>query len=89
MKHIKGTDFPTEGIILNSKAELRKAYETGSGAVKIRGEWKTEDLPRGKKQIIITSITNTVNKARMIERIAEIIISNNLTPLNAFSYESD
>ena len=66
MKYIKGPDFPTEGIILNSKTELRKAYETGSGAVKIRGEWKIENLPRGKKQIIITSIPYAINKARFI-----------------------
>lgn len=89
MKHIKGPDFPTEGIILNSKAELRQAYETGSGAVKIRGEWKIEDLPRGKKQIIITSIPYAVNKARMIEKIAEIIISKKLAPLTDVRDESD
>ena len=72
MKYIKGPDFPTKGIILNSKTELRRAYETGSGAVKIRGEWKIENLPRGKKQIIITSIPYAINKARLIEKIAEI-----------------
>ncbi|MEK9629505.1 MAG: DNA topoisomerase IV subunit A [Nitrospinota bacterium] len=89
MKHIKGPDFPTEGIILNSKAELRKAYESGSGAVKIRGEWKVESLPRGKKQIIITSIPYAINKAKMIERIAEIIISKKLAPLTDVRDESD
>ncbi|MBC8283351.1 MAG: DNA topoisomerase IV subunit A [Nitrospinae bacterium] len=89
MKHIKGPDFPTEGIILNSKAELRKAYETGSGAVKIRGEWKVESLPRGKKQIIITSIPYAINKARLIEKIAEIIIAKKLAPLTDVRDESD
>jgi DNA gyrase subunit A len=89
MKHIKGPDFPTQGIILNSKVELRKAYETGSGAVKIRGEWKIEDLPRGKKQIIITSIPYAINKARLIEKIAEIIIAKKLPPLTDVRDESD
>lgn len=89
MKYIKGPDFPTEGIILNTKAELRKAYETGSGAVKIRGEWKVENLPRGKKQIILTSIPYSINKARLIERIAEIIISRKLAPLTDVRDESD
>jgi DNA topoisomerase IV A subunit len=89
MKHIKGPDFPTGGIILNSKAEIRKAYETGSGAVKIRGIWKIESLPRGKKQIIITQIPYTVNKARMIEKIAEIIIAKKLPPLTDVRDESD
>ena len=89
MKHIKGPDFPTKGIILNSKEELRKAYETGSGAVKIRGEWKIEDLPRGKKQIILSSIPYAINKARLIEKIAEIIIAKKLAPLTDVRDESD
>ena len=89
MKHIKGPDFPTQGIILNSKAELRKAYETGSGAVKIRGEWKIEDLSHGKKQIILLSIPYAVNKARLIEKIAEIIIAKKLAPLTDVRDESD
>lgn len=89
MKHIKGPDFPTEGIILNSKAELRQAYETGSGAVKIRGEWNIETLPHGKKQIIITSIPYAINKARMIEKVAEIIIAKKLAPLTDVRDESD
>jgi len=89
MKYIKGPDFPTEGIILNSKTDLRKAYETGSGAVKIRGEWKIENLPRGKKQIILTSIPYAINKARLIEKIAEIIITKKLSPLTDVRDESD
>jgi DNA topoisomerase IV A subunit len=89
MKHIKGPDFPTGAIILNSKAEIRKAYELGSGAVKIRGEWKLEDLPRGKQQIIITSIPYGVNKSKMIEKIAEIIIGKKLPPLIDIRDESD
>jgi DNA gyrase/topoisomerase IV subunit A len=89
MKYIKGPDFPTGGIILNSKAEIRKAYETGSGAVKIRGIWKIESLPRGKKQIILKEIPYSVNKARMIEKIAEIIIAKKLPPLTDVRDESD
>ena len=89
MKHIKGPDFPTQGIILNSKAELRKAYETGSGSVKTRGEWKIENLPHGKKQIILTSIPYAINKARLIEKIADIIIAKKLAPLTDVRDESD
>ncbi|MBT3923463.1 MAG: DNA topoisomerase IV subunit A [Nitrospina sp.] len=89
MKYIKGPDFPTGGIILNSKTEIRKAYETGSGAVKIRGIWKVESLPRGKKQIILKEIPYAVNKARMIEKIAEIIIAKKLPPLTDVRDESD
>ena len=89
MKYIKGPDFPTGGIILNSKPELRRAYESGSGAVKIRGIWKVESLPRGKKQIVITEIPYSVNKARLIEKIAEIIIAKKLSPLTDVRDESD
>ncbi len=89
MKYIKGPDFPTGGIILNSKIELRKAYETGLGAIKIRGLWKVESLPRGKKQIILTEIPYSVNKARLIEKIAEIIIAKKLPPLTDVRDESD
>ncbi len=89
MKHIKGPDFPTGAIILNSKTEIRKFYEEGSGAVKMRGEWKTEDLGRGKKSIIITAIPYGVNKSKLIEKIAEIIIGKKLPLLIDIRDESD
>jgi DNA gyrase/topoisomerase IV subunit A len=89
MKHIKGPDFPGGGIILTSKAEIKNAYEQGLGAVKIRGEWKIDQLPRGKQQIIIHSIPYGVNKSRLIEKIAEIIISKKLPPLIDVRDESD
>ncbi len=89
MKFIKGPDFPTGGIILNSKTELRKAYDQGLGAVKIRGEWELEELTRGKAQIILTSIPYGVNKARLIEKIADIIIHKKLLSLLDVRDESD
>jgi len=89
MKHIKGPDFPTGAIIMNSKSEIRKFYEEGSGAVKMRGEWTAEDLARGKKNIIITAIPYGVNKSKMIEKIAEIIIGKKLPPLLDIRDESD
>ena len=89
MKHIKGPDFPGGGIILTSKSEIKNAYEQGLGTVKIRGEWKVDQLPRGKQQIIIHSIPYGVNKSRLIEKIAEIIISKKLPPLIDVRDESD
>jgi DNA topoisomerase IV A subunit len=89
MKHIKGPDFPTGAIILNSKSEIRKFYEEGSGAVKMRGEWTEEDLNRGKKNIIITAIPYGVNKSKLIEKIAEIIINKKLPLLIDIRDESD
>jgi DNA gyrase subunit A len=89
MKYIKGPDFPTGAIILNSKAELAKAYEQGTGAIKLRSEWTLEDLPRGKSQIIVTSIPYSVNKSRLMEKIAEVIINKKLPSLIDVRDESD
>ncbi len=73
LKYIKGPDFPTGGEILSSKRELREIYETGQGTIKLRGEWHTESLPRGKRQVVITSLPYTVNKAQLVEKIAELV----------------
>jgi DNA gyrase subunit A len=78
LKHVKGPDFPTGGEILNSKRELRQIYESGQGAVRLRGEYVVESLPRGKKQIVITSVPYTVNKAELVAQIAEQIATRKL-----------
>ena len=74
LRSIKGPDFPTGGEILTSKSELREIYETGQGTIKLRGEWRIESLPRGKRQVVITSLPYTVNKAQLVEKIAEFVI---------------
>jgi DNA gyrase subunit A len=73
LKYVKGPDFPTGGEILTNKRELREMYETGQGAVKLRGEWQVESLLRGKRQVVITSLPYTVNKAQLVEKIAELV----------------
>src|SRR5438874_13371961 len=78
LKHVKGPDFPTGGEILNGKKELREIYETGQGAVRLRGEYTEEQLPRGKRQIVVTSLPYTVNKAELVEQIAQEILSRRL-----------
>jgi len=78
---VKGPDFPTGGQILNSKKELRDIYETGQGAVRLRGEWKLEERPRGGVNIIVTSIPYTVNKSTLVSRIGEIITDRKLPAL--------
>lgn len=89
MKYIKGPDFSSGGIILNSKKELCKAYEEGSGSVKIRGEWLTKLRPRGKIHVIVTALPYGINKARLIEKIAEIIIAKKVPALTDVRDESD
>ncbi len=78
LKHIKGPDFPTGGEILTSKRELRDIYEKGQGTIKLRGEWKVENLPRGKRQVVVTSLPYTVNKAQLVEKIAEFVSSRKI-----------
>ena len=73
LKHINGPDFPTGAQILTTKSELREIYETGHGTIKIRGQWKLEQLPRGKCQIVIVSIPYAVNKSLLIEKIADLV----------------
>ncbi|HEV7734477.1 MAG TPA: DNA gyrase subunit A, partial [Candidatus Binatia bacterium] len=78
LKHVKGPDFPTGGEMLNSKKELREVYETGQGPIRLRGEYVLETLPRGRRQIVVTSVPYTVNKSELVEGIANEIISRKL-----------
>ncbi|HEV3485529.1 MAG TPA: DNA topoisomerase IV subunit A [Vicinamibacterales bacterium] len=80
-RYVKGPDFPTGGQILNSPEELKQIYKTGSGAVRVRATWEEGPASRGGKTIYITSIPYTVNKATLVERIAEVALSRKLPPL--------
>lgn len=73
--YVKGPDFPTGCLILNSKKELTEIYRTGRGSIRMRGDWKTESLARGKQAIIITSIPYALNKSQLVEKIADLIIA--------------
>ncbi len=78
LKHLKGPDFPTGGELLNSKREIREIYETGQGPIRLRGEYTVEDLARGKRQAVVISIPYTINKAQLVEEIANEIIARKL-----------
>jgi DNA gyrase subunit A len=80
-RYVKGPDFPTGGQILNSAEELREIYRTGSGSVRLRATWETGPESRAAKTLFITSVPYTVNKAQLVERIAEIAASRKLPPL--------
>lgn len=75
---VQGPDFPTGGQVINTKEELRELYRTGQGTIKIRGTSKTVAGARGAKTLQITSIPYGVNKATLVERIAEIVISSKM-----------
>src|SRR5579864_7382414 len=80
-RYIKGPDFPTGGQILNSPEELKQIYKTGSGTIRVRGTWDIGPETRSTKTIYIDSIPYTVNKAQLVERIAEVVIARKLPPL--------
>ncbi|MCT4334685.1 DNA topoisomerase IV subunit A [Paracoccus sp. YLB-12] len=70
---IKGPDFPTGGVIVESADTIAQNYRTGRGAFRVRAKWEQEDLGRGQWQIVVTEIPYQVQKSRLIERLAELI----------------
>jgi DNA gyrase subunit A len=87
-KIIKGPDFPTRGQILNSKKELKDIYQTGSGAIRIRGEYAVEDLTRGRRAIVFSSIPYQVNKAKLLERLIGLMDDKKLPQVTTVRDES-
>jgi DNA gyrase subunit A len=88
LKYIKGPDFPTGGQILNSKKELREMYQSGSGGVRVRGEYTVEDLPRGKQAIVFTTIPYLVNKAKLLEKVIGLMDDKKLPQVTTVRDES-
>ena len=88
MKHIKGPDFPTGAKILG-KSGLRQAYRTGIGKVKVRACCEIEETARGKSQIVVTEIPFQVNKARLIEKIAELVKEKKIEGISDIRDESN
>ena len=80
-RYIKGPDFPTGGQILNSADELKQIYRTGAGSIRLRGTWDLGPETRSTKTIYIESVPYTVNKAQLVERIAEVVIGRKLPQL--------
>ncbi len=81
LKEIKGPDFPTGGVLLGSKREIRAIYESGQGTLKLRGDYAVEEGPRGVKTIVVTSIPYGQEKANLVARIADVIIERKLAAL--------
>ncbi|MGB2573219.1 MAG: DNA topoisomerase IV subunit A, partial [Henriciella sp.] len=73
MEIVPGPDFPTGGVIVEPKASILNAYETGRGSFRMRARHHVEDLGRGQWQIIVTEIPYQVQKSRLIEKLAELI----------------
>lgn len=88
MKNIPGPDFPTAGIIMGNK-EIKKAYETGRGSIKIRARYQIEEKKNGRNAIIINEIPYQVNKARLVEKIAELVRDKKIDGIMDLRDESD
>src|SRR6188472_2642637 len=73
LKYVKGPDFPTGGIIVDTPETIAEAYNTGRGSFRVRARWKQEDTGRGTYVIVISEIPWLVQKSRLVERLAELI----------------
>ncbi|MGL6105691.1 DNA gyrase subunit A [Romboutsia sp.] len=88
MQYIKGPDFPTSAIIMG-KENIANAYQTGRGKVKVRARAYIEELPKGRQQIIVTEIPYQVNKARLVEKIADLVKDKKLEGISDLRDESN
>ena len=88
MTVIKGPDFPTAGMVLGSEG-IRKAYTTGRGIIKLRANCHIETLSNGKNRIIVTELPYQVNKARLVEKIADLVRDRQIEGITALNDESD
>ena len=88
MEHIKGPDFPTGGIIMG-RSGIRAAYATGRGKITLRGRAEIEEKKNGRFQIIVTEIPYMVNKARLIENIADLVKEKRIEGISDLNDESN
>ncbi|MCC7191276.1 MAG: DNA topoisomerase IV subunit A [Phycisphaeraceae bacterium] len=79
--YIKGPDFPTGAQVLNPRSEIKRIYKEGQGGFRIRATWKPGPVTRSGKTIIVNSIPYGVNKATLVEEIAQIVLQRKLPPL--------
>ena len=88
LKHVKGPDFPTGGIIYGTSG-IRDAYETGRGRIVVRAKTDIEVAPSGRETIVVTEIPYMVNKRELIEKIAELVENKRLEGISFVNDESD
>ena len=88
MEHLPGPDFPTAGII-NGRSGIRQAYETGRGRIYVRARTEIETNSNGRESIIVHELPYQVNKARLMEKIAELVKNKRIEGISAMRDESD
>src|SRR5215467_198417 len=85
---VPGPDLPTGGVIVEPRAEIVKAYKSGRGSFRLRAKWEQEDTGRGTYQIVVTEIPYQIPKARLVARIAELMLQKKLPLLADIRDES-
>ncbi|MCO5159576.1 MAG: DNA topoisomerase IV subunit A [Mesorhizobium sp.] len=85
---VQGPDFPTGGIIVDNRATILDAYETGRGGFRLRARWTQEDQGRGTWVIVVTEIPYQVQKSKLIEKIADLLVNRKLPLLDDVRDES-
>ncbi|MEP4805029.1 MAG: DNA topoisomerase IV subunit A, partial [Hyphomicrobiales bacterium] len=85
---VKGPDFPTGGIMVESESSIRTAYETGRGGFRVRARWHAETLARGTYVVVVTEIPYQVQKSKLIEKTAELLQAKRLPLLADIRDES-
>ncbi len=88
MQHIKGPDFPTGGMILG-RAGIRETYFTGHGKITVRSKSNIEEMPGNRSRIVVTEIPYMVNKAKLVEKIADLVRDKQLEGVSDIRDESD
>ena len=88
LEKVPGPDFPTGGVIVESRASLLETYETGRGGVRMRAKWEKEDTGRGTYQIVVTEIPYQVKKSDLVEQLADLIESKKAALLGDVRDES-
>src|SRR5215472_10138666 len=88
LRHMPGPDFPTGGVLVEDQAAIRAAYETGRGGFRVRAKWQVEKGKHGTWQIIVTQIPYQVQKAKLIEQIAQLMEERKLPLLGEIRDES-
>ncbi|MBP3126619.1 DNA topoisomerase IV subunit A [Thalassospira sp. ER-Se-21-Dark] len=85
---VPGPDFPTGGVLVEPRENILEAYATGRGSFRLRAKWEVEKLSHGLYQVVITEIPYQVQKAKLVERIADLMVAKKLPLLNDVRDES-
>lgn len=85
---VQGPDFPTGGVIIDGRDAIAEAYRSGRGSFRVRARWSVEELPRSGWQVVVTEIPYLVQKSRLIEKIAELLVAKKLPLLSDVRDES-